>query len=331
VNSFHDAQFSASLDSSDGPEPPVSAYARVSPREKRFLEDLRKSPPLGSMTIAEERARMQRGQTAKFEDYAVEVDEFASGACVVHIIRPRAIAGELPITFYLHGGGWVLGGLKTHTMLLCELALRSGRAIAFLEYPLAPETQFPETIEICETAIRDTLRDASELGLSSSNFVLAGDSSGGNIALSLALALQRSEHIAPASLVLLYPVTDHAMDSASYIEFAEDPNLSRQAMSWFWEQYLPEERLGMDARASPLRADKERFRGFPPTLIITCECDVLRDQGEALAAELIQAGVEVTAVRWLGALHGFLITEELLRAPKAQQCVDFVSQYCRQF
>jgi acetyl esterase len=192
------------------------------------------------------------------------------------------------------------------------------------------ETRFPQLVHVCEEAIQDTLRAATKLRLlADDGFVLAGDSSGGNIALSYVLASQRSGHAAPAALVLLYPVTDHAMDSASYIEFADDPNLSRQAMAWFWEQYIPEASLRADALASPLRAGVESFRAFPPTLIVTCEYDVLRDQGEALALELIQADVDVTAVRWLGALHGFLVTEDLLRGPAAQRCLDFVAQYCR--
>jgi acetyl esterase len=306
-----------------------AVYARLPQREMEFLNALREAPPLGSLTVAEERERMRRGQTARFQDYPVEVIEFASAACPVYVIRPREACDELPITFFLHGGGWVLGGLETHTQLLCQLALRSRRAIVFLDYPCAPETRFPDPVNICSEAIEDTFRAAAELGVSAYNFLLAGDSSGGNIALATALAREESGKVAPSGLVLLYPVTDYAMESASCVEFADDPNLSRRAMEWFWDHYLPEVSLRADALASPLRASVESFRHFPPTLIVTCEYDLLRDQGEALAAKLVEAGVEVTAVRWMGALHGFLVTEALLNAPSAQRCVDLVAQYCR--
>jgi len=329
VNSIDHARPVSDGASDVEPGPSTGAYARLPQRGRKFLEDLRSAPPLGSLTIIEERARMLQGQNASFENYPVELIEVTSAACPVYVIRPRDAHEDLPITFYLHGGGWVLGGLETHTMLLCQLALQSRRAIVFVDYPRAPETQFPKLVHVCEEAIQDTLRVAAELRLLADGFVLAGDSSGGNIALSYILALQRTGHAAPAALVLLYPVTDHAMDSASYIEFADNPNLSRQAMAWFWEQYIPEAPVRDDALASPLRAGVESFHAFPPTLIVTCEYDVLRDQGEALAMKLVQAGVEVTAVRWLGALHGFLVTEDLLSGPAAQRCVDFVAQYCR--
>lgn len=307
----------------------AEVYARLPQREREFLDALRDAPPLGSLTVVEERERMRQGQIARFEDYPVEVIKFTSGACPVYVIRPRGACEQLPIMFYCHGGGWVLGGLETHTMLLCQLALRSERAIAFLDYPCAPETRFPGPVRICADAIQDTLRAATELGLCGHDFLLAGDSSGGNVALASVLASAEDGHSSPSGLVLLYPVTDYLMDSASCVQFADDPNLSRKAMEWFWDHYIPEVSLRENALASPLRASTESFRHFPRTLVVTCEYDVLRDQGEALAAKLVKAGVEVTAVRWMGALHGFLVTEALLNTPSAQRCVDFVAQYCR--
>lgn len=319
-----DGDSGADADVASAPE-----YARLAQRERDYLRALRNAPPLGSLTVAEERIRMRRGQSARFEDYPVDVISVASVACTVYVIRPCEARGVLPITFYYHGGGWVLGGLETHTMLLCQLALRSGRAIAFLDYPCAPETRFPNLLSVCFDAIQDTLRAAAGLGLSADDFLLAGDSSGGNLALASVLAWGDHGYAAPSGLVLLYPVTDHVMDSASSAEFAKDPNLSKEAMMWFWDHYLPDASLRGDALASPLRASAERFRCFPPTLVVTCEYDVLRDQGEELVAKLVQTGVEVTAVRWMGSLHGFLVTETLLSAPSAQRCVDFIAQYCR--
>lgn len=304
-------------------------YARLPQHEQEFLDRLRKEPPLGSLSVAEERERMRQGQSSSFSDYLVDVTEFLAEACSVYVIRPREACEDLPITFYLHGGGWVLGSLETHTKLVSELALRSCRAVAFVDYPRAPETRFPSVVNICVAAVQETLRSAAALKLSAENFLLAGDSSGGNLALALTLASQRGDLATAAGLVLLYPVTDCATDSPSYVEFADNSNLSRRAMDWFWEQYLPDVSLRANTLASPLRAVEECLKSFPPTLVVTCEYDVLRDQGEALVAKLVEAGVEATAVRWLGALHGFLVTEELSRTPSAQLCVDLVAKYCQ--
>ncbi|MFC6644632.1 alpha/beta hydrolase [Granulicella cerasi] len=245
------------------------------------------------------------------------------------IIRAKHSQSALPITFYFHGGGWVLGSLQTHTMLLCQLALRSGRAIAFVDYPRAPETGYPHIVNHCVAAVTETLANADALNLSTKAFQFGGDSSGGNLAIATLLELKRQKLAAPDALLLLYPVTDHTTDSASYLAFAQNPNLSAETMDWFWAKYLPDAERRAEPLASPLTAPVDVLSGFPRTLIVNCEYDVLRDQGEALAAKLIEAGVEVTAIRWLGALHGFLVTEELLQTPSAQLCVSLLAQYCR--
>jgi acetyl esterase len=310
--------------------PDAPGYDRLSPADRVYLSQLKDAPPLGSLLVEQERERMRRDQHCNPESYPVEIEMFQTSACAVHIVRSGGAAGALPITFYLHGGGWVLGDFQTHMKLVCELAVRSGRAVAFLEYPRAPELSFPGQLDACLIAMTEVLAAAESLRLRAAQYMLVGDSSGGNLALAVLLLSQQRKLTLPARLVLLYPVTDHRTDTLSYSEFADDPNLGREAMHWFWHNYVPEVALRSDVLASPLQARRAAFAGFPPTLLITCECDVLRDQGEQLAAALGEAGVEVTAVRWLGALHGFLVTEALSRAPSAERCMEFIAQYCRE-
>lgn len=310
--------------------PEAPGYDRLSPADRVYLSQLKNAPPLGSLLVEQERERMRCDQRCDPESYPVEIETFQTSACAVRIVRSCGIAGTLPITFYLHGGGWVLGDIQTHMKLVCELAVRSGRAVAFLEYPRAPELSFPGQPDACLIAMTEVLDAAESLRLRAAQYMLAGDSSGGNLALAVLLLSQQRKLTLPARLVLLYPVTDYGTDTLSYREFADDPNLGREAMGWFWQSYVPEVALRSDELASPLQARRTAFASFPPTLLITCECDVLRDQGEQFAAVLIEAGVDVTAVRWLGALHGFLVTEVLSRSPSAGRCIEFIVQYCRE-
>lgn len=305
-------------------------YSRLSADDRRFLDQLKDVPPLGALSIQQERNRMRQGQSSAYEDSLVTIEEFATTACPVHIIRPLAPGNTaLPIIFYLHGGGWALGDLQTHMQLVCKLADKSHCAVVFIDYPRAPEHPFPAPLQACADAIADILSASGALFLNSERFLLVGDSSGGNLVMGVAQVLGKADLNSSAGLVLLYPVTDHIMDTPSHREFEDNPNLSRHAMEWFWDHYMPDQSMRSNSIASPLRASFKAFAGLPPVLIITCEYDILRDEGEQLAALLTGAGVNVTAVRWLGALHGFLVTEQLSASTSARNCVDFVAQYCK--
>lgn len=307
----------------------ASQYARLSQSDQRFLKELEVLPPLGILSIEEERIRMQVSQDAALADYPVEVQEYRTSACPVYLVRPLGVQTPAPILFFLHGGGWVLGDLRTHTKLVCELAVRSRSVVAFIDYPRAPESPFPVPLEACITALNEVLQQAESLGLDRSRFAIAGDSSGGNLTAALILTAAERKLPLPVRQVLLYPATNYDWTTPSYKEFGANPNLSQFAMKWFWDHYLPEKSLSNDPHVSPLRAPDEVLSQFPPTLIVTCEYDVLRDEGEQFAARLVRAGVDVTAIRWLGALHGFLVTESLSASTSAQTCTDVVAQYIR--
>lgn len=310
------------------PPAPVS-YARLSRSDRRFLDEIGSLPLIGKLSVEEERARMQAGQTTSMGDYPVEVEEYCSSACPVYLVRPRGVPGQSPVLFFLHGGGWVLGDLRTHSRIVCDLAVRTGTVVAFIDYPRAPENPFPAPLEACMRASSEVLEAAEFLRLERRRFAIGGDSSGGHLAAAFTLsAIERGLRL-PSCQILLYPAADHSFSTPSYQEFGLNPNLSQFTMQWFWDNYLSDRSLNDDPRVSPVVAADDLLSRFPPTMIVTCEYDVLRDEGEQLAARLIAAGVETTAVRWLGTLHGFMVTEPLAASASAQACLGMVAQYIR--
>jgi acetyl esterase len=200
---------------------------------------------------------------------------------------------------YFHGGGWVVCDLETHDVVCRAIAQQSGAVVVAVDYRLAPEHKFPAAVEDAYAAVLWAVKNVS------SRISVGGDSAGGNLAAVMALKCRDEGGPRLASQVLIYPVTNlAAFDTASYREFAEGYNLTRSEMDWFRDCYLARPEDGHHPHASPLLAAD--LRGLPPALVITAECDVLRDEGEAYARRLEQAGVPVTCTRYPGMIHPFL-------------------------
>jgi acetyl esterase len=227
----------------------------------------------------------------------------------------------LPPVLYFHGGGWVLGDSETHDRLTREIAHGASAAVVFVDYDRAPETKYPLAIEQAYTALTYVTEHAAELNVDASRLVVAGDSVGGNMAAVVALLAKERGGPRVGFQLLFYPVTDASFDNASYQAFADGPWLMREAMRWFWDAYLPDADKRRHPTASPLQASLEQLKGLPPALIITDEHDVLRDEGEAYAAKLTQAGVPVTAVRYLGTIHDFVLLNPLADTPAAREAL----------
>ncbi|MGA5506984.1 alpha/beta hydrolase [Streptomyces umbrinus] len=247
----------------------------------------------------------------------------------VTIFRPEQVAGLLPVILYLHGAGWVFGNNHTHDRLVRELALGTGAAVVFSDYDLSPEARYPVAITQNHAAARWVVEHGAEHGLDATRMAVAGDSVGGNMAAALTLTAKEHGDIALAGQVLFYPVTDASFDTGSYHEFATGYFLRRDAMQWFWDQYTTDPAQRAEITASPLRATVEQLAGLPPALVVTAEADVLRDEGEAYAAKLRAAGVPVTAVRYQGVIHDFVMLNALRETHAAQaaitQAVAFLS------
>ena len=210
----------------------------------------------------------------------------AVGDARVRIVRPAGSSGTLPVIVYMHGGGWILGNAATHDRLVRELAVGARAALLFVEYPNSPEARYPVAIEQGYATAQWVVREGATKGLDASRMAVAGESVGGNMAAALTLMAKERGDVTFVQTSMYYPVTDAAMDTASYDEFAEGYYLTRKAMEWFWDAYIPDPDQRGEITASPNQATTEQLTGLPPTLLFVDEADVLRDEGEAYAAKL---------------------------------------------
>ncbi|MDR7275644.1 alpha/beta hydrolase [Catenuloplanes atrovinosus] len=246
------------------------------------------------------------------------------------IVRPEGATGTLPVILYVHGAGWVFGDFHTHERLVRELAVGAHAAVAFPEYSRSPEARYPVAIEQNYAAARWVAAHGAANGLDPSRLAVAGDSVGGNMAAALTLMAKERRGPHFAAQVLFYPVTDASFDTSSYRQFAEGHFLRRDAMQWFWDQYTTDETQRNEITASPLRATVEQLAGLPPALVITAEADVLRDEGEAYAAKLRAAGVAVTAVRYQGTIHDFVMLNTLRTTRAADAAIKQAIGFLRE-
>jgi acetyl esterase/lipase len=301
---------------------------------RKFIEGVQAQggAPIYQLGYEQARAVLNQVQAeAQVQKLPVELrDEILpvgpSGKVSVRIIRPQGLKDSLPIIFFTHGGGWILGNKETHDRLIREISVGSKAALVFLNYTPAPEARFPTQIEEAYAAMKYISENAEKLDMDPSRLAVVGDSVGGNMAT--VLALMSKERGGPEIQLqcLLYPVTDSNFETASYQEFAEGPWLTRQAMKWFWNAYLLDEKSRQNPLASPLQASLEQLRGLPKTLLITDENDVLRDEGEAYAHKLMNAEVEVTALRMAGTIHDFMLINAISETPAVRAAIRIVCQ-----
>lgn len=222
---------------------------------------------------------------------------------------------------YFHGGGWVLGDRETHDRLVREIANGAIAAVVFVDFTRSPEAKYPVAIEEAYAATKYVAENGRSLNLDSSRLAVAGDSVGGNMAAVVTLLAKERGGPKIGFQLLFYPVADANFDTPSYHEFATGHFLTREAMKWFWRHYLPDDAAGKRLTASPLQASVQQLTGLPPALVITGEFDVLRDEGEAYAHKLNEAGVHVTAVRCLGTIHDFVMLNAIAGTPAARSAI----------
>jgi acetyl esterase len=311
----------------------TTTTAVLEPQAEEFSRTTADPPYLFDLGPVEGRKAVdgvQGGEIAK-PDTDIEdttVPGGPSGEVSIRILRPRQANGTLPVILYIHGAGWVFGNAHTHDRLIRELAAGTGAAVVFPNYSLSPEARYPTAIEESYAVLEWIATHGSERNLDPKRIAVAGDSVGGNMSAAITLMAKQRSGPKLTAQALFYPVTNASFDTESYHQFAKGFFLRRDAMQWFWDQYTTDEAQRNEITASPLRASIEQLAGLPKALVITGEADVLRDEGEAYANKLRRAGVAVTAVRYQGIIHDFMMLNALRSTNAAEaaigQAVDFL-------
>jgi acetyl esterase len=287
----------------------------LEPASMALVEATAGPPFLYEMSPAEARAVVAELQAAPIDKLPVN-DRWITvpadvGDVRVRVVRPPDAIGTLPVILYMHGGGWVLGDADTHDRLVRELAVGAGAAVVFVDFDRSPEARYPVALEQGYATAQWIVREGASNQLDPNRIAVAGDSVGGNMTAALTLMAQERGDVRFVHQSMYYPVTDAAMDTGSYEQFAEGYYLSAKAMAWFWDAYAPDAERRSEPFCSPLRASEAALAALPPALLIVDEADVLRDEGEAYAARLRAAGVAVTTVRYDGAIHDFMMLDPL--------------------
>ena len=311
--------------------------AVVEPRTQEWLDQLSAAggPELYELTPQDAREVLRGAQTsvsvelmpADIEDRVIAGGP--TGEVNIRVVRPKGTTGTLPVVLHTHGGGWILGDKDTHDRLVRELANAAQAIVVFVAYTPAPEAHYPVQNEQAYTALEWVAAHAAEIGGDATRIALFGDSVGGNMVAALTLMAKERGGPSIAAQVMFYPVTDAHFDTGSYQEFADGPWLTREAMRWFWDAYLPDESKRWEPTASPLEASIDQLRGLPPALVVTDD-DVLRDEGEAYADKLAQAGTWVTKVRYGGTIHDFALLNPITDTPAPRAAIAQAGQFLRQ-
>ncbi|MFG2123513.1 alpha/beta hydrolase [Streptomyces sp. NPDC048710] len=303
----------------------------LEPAAAEFARATANPPYLFDLDPAEGRKAVDEVQSGEIEKPAVDeewitVSGGPTGSVRARIVKPAGATGTLPVIVYIHGAGWVFGNAHTHDRLVRELAVGADAAVVFPEYDLSPEARYPVAIEQNYAVARWVVEQGASKGLDGSRLAVAGDSVGGNMTAALTLMAKERGGLPLVQQVLFYPVTDANFDTGSYHQFATGYFLRRDGMQWFWDQYTTDEAERAQITASPLRAGTEQLKDLPPALVITAEADVLRDEGEAYANKLREAGVPVTAVRFQGIIHDFVMLNALRGTHAAEAAISLAAR-----
>jgi len=318
-------------------------YTGIEQTTKDFLLDLKakNSPPINTLPPNEARAALSGLQASypatipevsAVENLTIPVGNSNSDGGInnnetiaIQIVRPAGISDNqvLPVVMYFHGGGWVLGGFDTHERLIKELANAANVTVVYVNYTLSPEAKYPQALEEAYAATKWVADNGQSINVNATKLGVVGDSAGGNMATAVAMLAKERGYPFISLQALFYPITDVNFNTTSFEQFQKGYHLTRDAMIWFWNNYVNNQTTNIrDPLVSPLQTSVEQLQGLPPTLIITAENDVLRDEGEAYAHKLMEANVPVVSVRYLGTIHDFMMLNALANTPAAEEAIS---------
>jgi acetyl esterase len=313
-----------------------SNFTGVEQKTRGFLESLQQAsgPPLYKLSPEQARAVLSGLQAsipvkklpADIKNHTILGGPNGTELSIQIVRPPNNNNKTFPTIMYFHGGGWVLGGFDTHERLVREIAIGAHAAVVFVNYTPSPEAKYPIPLEQAYAATKWVAENGQTINVNSSHLAVVGDSVGGNMAAAVALLAKERGGPKIKYQVLFYPVTDANFDTPSYTAYQDGYFLTREAMKWFWDNYTSNQTNRKEPTVSPLQASIEQLRGLPPALIINGEFDVLRDEGEAYAHKLIEAGVPVTGLRYHGTIHDFVMLNPLADTPATRGAIEQASQ-----
>ena len=296
-------------------------------RTRAFLKALNSGggKPMETMSPADARKVLEGAQTSVAVDLSgIEVSEKViqqDGLSVkLYVVRPAGTTGALPAFMFFHGGGWVLGDFDTHKRFVRDVVVFSGTVAVFVEYSRSPEVKYPVALNECYAATRWVSEHGSEINVDGKKLAVAGNSAGGNLAAAVALMAKNKKGPALKFQLLFWPVTNDNFETVSYNQYATSRFLTKNMMIWFWDHYVPKSQRN-EIYAAPFKASSAELSGLPPTLVQTAENDVLRDEGEAYARKMDEAGVDVTLVRIQGMIHDYGLLNPLATTPAVQSAL----------
>ena len=316
--------------------PSVATDTRIDPQVRAFLVELDKdSSPFWELPQPKPQEILTALQDKTPVDMSgvttVERTITQDGRSVkLYIMTPQHTASKPGVLLFVHGGVWIVGNFQNHQRLLRDLVVGSGQIGVFVEYTPLPEAKYPTQLDESYAALKWVAAHAAEFGADGSRIAIAGNSVGGNMTAALSLMSKDRNGPKIAYQVLLIPATDASVDTASYHEFGTDRFLARAFMKYGWDLYAPDEKTRNSPYVSPLRASNEELKGLPPALVITAENDPLRDEGEAYARKLKDAGVVVTATRYNGMIHDFVLLNAIHDVPGVQAALQQTSEGIRE-
>jgi acetyl esterase/lipase len=244
-------------------------------------------------------------------------------------MKPDHLEGRPGVILFVHGGVWIVGNFENHKRLLRDIVVESGQPAVFVEYTSLPEAKYPVQVDQAYAALEWTAKHAGELGADPDRIAVVGNSVGGDMTAALTLMAKDRKGPKISYQVLLWPATDASVDSCSYARFGNDRFLSRAFMKYGWDLYAPNRAERDNPYVSPLRASLNHLSGLPPALVITDENDVLRDEGEAYAHRLQDAGVPTVSTRYDGTIHDFGLLNAIADLPTTKAAVRQVADGIR--
>ena len=304
--------------------PDAAADPRIDPQVRAFLAELNKdSSPFWELPQPKPQeilTELQNKTPVDMSGVTTTQKTITQGELTVklYIMTPQHVTGKPGVLLFIHGGVWIVGNFQNHQRLLRDLVVGSGQIGAFVEYTPLPEAKYPTQLDESYAALKWIAAHADDLGADGSRIAIAGNSVGGNISAALAMMAKDRHGPKIACQVLLIPATDASVDTPSYHEFGTGRFLARAFMKYGWDLYAPDGKARNNPYVSPLRASSEELKGLPPALVVTAENDPLRDEGEAYARKLMDAGVPVVATRYDGMIHDFVLLNAIHKLPEVQ-------------